>query len=120
MLGWLHVTPEGEKQSRMQSESWPLPDCGDFAYIVSWFCQLRLSFDYQDIDSWVRLTGSQPNPIEIDLLMSMSNMYSNSLVKYRAKEHNLIPPYDGRTQEEISSMINDKMKRSLERFKNAN
>jgi hypothetical protein len=117
MLGWLHVTPEGEKQTRAQLSKWPLPDCEAWAYIVAWFCELRLQFGFQDIESWMNITGSQPNPNEIELLISMSGAYSNALIEYRGKDHNLIPPYDGRTPEEISEMVSANMKRSLARFR---
>lgn len=120
MLGWLHVTPEGEKQTRAQTSKWPLPDCDKWLYLASWFCELRLQFSHQDIEAWINITGTQPNPSEIELLVSMSTSYGNALIQYRGKEHNLIPPYDGRTQEEIDEMISEKMKRSLARFKNAN
>ena len=116
MLGWLHATPEGEKESRMVKEDWPMPDV-ELGYLVGWFAELRLTFGYQDIVAWSNLTGNIPNPIEVALLISMSAIYSNSLIKYRSKEHNLTPPYDGRTQEQIDEMIADKMRRSFARFK---
>lgn len=120
MLGWLRVTPEGEKQTRAQISEWPLPDCGKALYIVAWFCELRLQFCHQDIEAWMNITGNQPNPTEIELLVSMSSSYGNALIQYRGKDHNLIPPYDGRTQKEIDKMITANMQRSLARFKNAN
>ena len=120
MLGWLHVTPEGEKQTRAQLDSWPLPDCDKFNYLVSWFCELRLSFGFIDVQAWIELTGSKPNPIEIDLLMSMTRIYSNSMHEYHDKSHNLTPPIDCRTAEQKDAMIAEKMKRSLARFKDAN
>lgn len=120
MLGWLHVVPEGEKQTRAQLSSWPLPDCDKFSYLAVWFCELRLSFGYSDIESWSNLTGSVPTPEETSILVSMSSAYTGALAEFRSKDHNLIPPVDCRTQEEIDTMISEKMKRSLVRFKNAN
>ena len=96
MLGWLHVVPEGEKQTRAQAANWPLPDCGKWLYLASWFLELRLRFDYKDIESWMKITGSAPSPGEIDLLMMMSGVYISSLNDYPDKSHDLVPPYDGR------------------------
>ena len=120
MLGWLHVVPEGEKRTRAQIDVWPLPDCGKFNYLAYWFGELRLSFSFSDIESWSNLTGSMPSPNEVDLLISMSSAYRNALAEYRSKDHNLIPPIDCRTEEQRDSMINEKMKRSIARFKDAN
>lgn len=117
MVGWLHAVPEGEKDSRSNKEQWPLPDLGDSGYIASWFGELGLIYDYKDILAWSTLTGAEPTPNEVDLLKMMSSIYSGSVSKYRRKEYNLSPPYDGRTQEEIDKMISDKMKRSLQRFR---
>lgn len=96
MLGWLHATPEGEKEPRQVTEpEWPLPDCGAFSYLASWFVELRLTFGYTDMRAWSELTGVEPNPIEVDLLMIMSATYSNSVVKYKPKRYDMYPPYDG-------------------------
>ena len=98
MLGWLHATPEGEKEPRQITEpEWPLPECGAFQYVVQWFIELRLNFGYTDIKAWSDLTGSIPNPVEVELLMSMTSVYSSSANKYRAKKYNMHPPYDGLT-----------------------
>lgn len=117
MLGWLHVTPEGSKQTRSQLEDWPLPEVDRLGYVVNWFFDLRLDFGFQDIESWMNITGNNPNPEEIDLLMLMTGVYRNSTMTYRSKEHDLIPPFDGRTQDQIDTAITEKMKRSLARFK---
>lgn len=117
MLGWLHVTPEDSKTTRGQSEDWPIPPCDEFQYIANWFCELRYRYDYQELKAWIDTTGTEPNPNEIELLMGMANSYGIAAIEFRSKDHDLIPPYDGRTQEDRDNMIADKIKRSLARFK---
>lgn len=89
----------------MNGGDWPLPDLEEANYITRWFCDLGLSFGYVDIESWSRLTGDEPTPNEVELLVMMTNIYQNGLIKFRAKGYNSRPPYDGRTIEQKNAMI---------------
>ena len=96
MLGWLHATPEEAKEPRIITEpEWPLPDCGALSYLVGWFIELQLDFDYLEMKAWADLTGVEPNPREVGLLMAMTSTYRNSVIKYRKKGYNMHPPFDG-------------------------
>lgn len=95
MLGWLHATPENEKQPRCEVEKWPLPDVGAFSYLVDWFAELRLTYGYQEIKAWSDLTGTVLEPWEVKELIGLTSVYNRSVIEYRAKKYNLHPPYDG-------------------------
>lgn len=105
MLGWCHAVPEGEKTSRGASDAWPLPDCEPFGYIAEWFVELRYSFSYAEVRAWSELYGQALEAWELDVLVSAKNTYENGLVRYRGKEFNLRPPYDGRTAAQRAEMI---------------
>ena len=114
MLAWLHAVPEGQKKSRYETEKWPLPECGAFSYVAKWFIELRMNYGYQDIAAWASLTGTEPNPIELQLLMTMSSVYSNNVLRYRDKGYNLHPPYEDPnfdkseiTRSRLSSLFGD-------------
>jgi len=113
MIGWLHCVPDGqdgEAKSRAQMAEYPLPDCYPFNYISGWFNELRMSFDHQEILSWSQLTGSNPTPMEVSLLMAMNSAYRGALSKYRSKDYNDKPPHDGRSQEQIVDQVNANLK----------
>jgi len=105
-LGWLHAVPEGESKSRMASEDWPLPDCGDYNYIAHWFVELKLAFDYSQIKDWSQLTGVDVEHWEVQLLSMMSSSYSSGVNRYRAKQYNLHPPYKPAN---ISAIVNKRL-----------
>lgn len=106
MLGWLHATPDGDKQPRIKSEDWPLPDCGAFSYLVEWFIELRYNFGYVDVKAWADLVGVNPEPWEVNLLMGMSSTYNNGVIEYRKKGYDVKPPYK---PDNISHIINKRL-----------
>ena len=113
MLGWLHCVPKDKEQARMHSETWPLPDCEPFNYIVEWFLALRLDFGYQDIKAWSDLHQIDLESWEVDQLISMTGDYMQSTIKYRAPEFDIHPPYDGRSAKQRQSSIASKFKAAM-------
>lgn len=114
MLGWLHAVPEEAKEPRIVTEpQWPLPDCGALSYLVGWFVELQLDYGYLEIKAWSDLMGVEPNPKEVELLMLMTNIYKNSVIKFRAKGYNMRPPFDGLedktqiTKKRLSALFGD-------------
>ncbi len=104
MIGWLHCVPDGQdgvQKSRAQMAEFPLPPCYPYDYISGWFNELRMSFDYVDISAWSALTGWNPSPVEVKILMAMTTMYRGSLTKYKSKEFNDKPPHDCRSKQQI-------------------
>lgn len=95
MLGWLHCTPEKAEKPRIITEpEWPLPDVGAFYYIANWFIELRLDYGYLELKAWSDLTGVEPTPKEVELLIMMTGTYQNSVIKYRSERYNSRPPFD--------------------------
>ena len=88
-----------------------MPDTGLFSYVVQWFIDLGLDFNYSELDSWNKLTGVNVTSWEAETLVKMSRKYNSGLMSY--KKPDAIAPYmvDNMTGEERGKMLLDKFKK---------
>ena len=104
MIGWLHCVPDGQdgtQKSRAQMAEYPLPYCYPFDYFTEWFNELRMSYNYSELDAWSKLTGTELTPFEVKIMMAMTTIYRSSLSKYKSSDWNNRPPHDGRSREQV-------------------
>jgi hypothetical protein len=74
---WEAAAARGNVQAQRKLDSAELPDC--LAYLWGWFLELYgrsgagmaglLPLSYTEVDAWARLTGNDPNPLEVEALM---------------------------------------------------
>ena len=90
-LAWLSVIPQGKTQSRMETMQkldedvdLNLPEVHATAYLIdalNEIGQARMTGDrmtaigWQEIDSWMRATGTKMRPWELNAIKSMSEAY---------------------------------------------
>lgn len=116
MLGWLHVTPKDSDEPRIKTGNWSLPDCCEFEYIAEYFFELGCEYGIVEIDCLSRLTGLEFEHWEVDLLMKMTNIYSNSRIKYSSSDYDFNPPFfDKKTAAKTDGLT--ALKRALSRGK---
>lgn len=79
-----------------------------------------LPLSWQELESWLRLSGRELNWFEIRTIREMSNSYC---IEYgKASKPNAVPPYTLPVvmTPERQKEINDELKRSMEAFMAAN